>query len=33
MEMISRIHCLIIGPGLGRSETAFQAVKVIKLRV
>ena len=25
---LSRVHSLIIGPGLGRSETAFEALKV-----
>lgn len=26
-EMVSRIHCLVVGPGLGRNEIAHQAVK------
>jgi len=28
---ISKVHSLIIGPGLGRSECAFKSVKVIEL--
>ena len=31
ISWISRIHSLVIGPGLGRSESAFKSVKVKKV--
>lgn len=31
VQWYSRLHCLIVGPGLGREESTMQLVKVLSL--